>query len=831
HGLNRFDPNTQQFERFEHQPNNPTSLSHNQVKSLLEDSRGTLWIGTDGGGLNRYQGKRGFAHFNHQSSDPHSLSSNKVWVIHEDHQNTLWLGTHGGGLSKVDNLKKHFGHFKHQPAVPGSLGDSDVSAFFMDAQGIFWVGTDEGLAWLDDNDGVSPGFASFKHRPSDPRSLSNNNIRAIHQDDNGTLWIGTDGGGLNRFHPDTSDFSHFKHHPSQAQSLSNNRVNAIFEDSKGTLWVGTFGGLNRYRPNTGDFQSFNSLESDPHSLSNSVVTSMVEDTDGNLWVGTYAGLNRFDGQSSGFVSYLNQPSQPFGLSDHVVLSMLVDSQGTLWVGTEGGLNRFDKQNNRFTHYREKHGLANDVVYGIVEDNRGHLWRSTNKGLSRCDPQSKSFTNFDVNDGLQSNEFNQGAFYKSGDGELFFGGINGFNRFYADNIKADLTPPPVVLTDFLIFNQSVVIRPTATANTSEKSSRFYLPKAIDALTHLTLTHHQNLVSFEFAALHFSNPAKNQYRYQLIGQDKNSIATNANKRWATYTNLAAGDYILHITASNNHGVWNEHGKSLKITVKPPPWLSWWAYAFYTLLLICLVVAFIHQQRNKIRAQQAINLRLTRADKLKDEFLANTSHELRTPLNGIIGLAESLIDGATGPLSEQTKANLAMVVGSGKRLSNLVNDLLDFSKLKNNPLNLNTGPVDLYTMVDVVLTLSRPLLGQKELGQKELGQKELGQKALILVNKVPDNIAAALADENRLQQLLHNLVGNAIKFTDAGEICVTALLTSKEPTGKTPAKRQLTISVSDTGIGIDKAHFATLYDSFKQVASHAERCYSGTGLGLAV
>jgi signal transduction histidine kinase/DNA-binding response OmpR family regulator len=304
-------------------------------------------------------------------------------------------------------------------------------------------------------------------------------------------------------------------------------------------------------------------------------------------------------------------------------------------------------------------------------------------------------------------------------------------------------------------------------------------------------------------------KNQYAYQLQGQDQDWIYTTAEKRWATYTNLAAGDYTLRIKASNADGYWNEQGKSLKITILPPLWLTWPAYTLYALMFIGLVWAFVGVQRKKLRDEHAMVLQLQQVDKLKDEFLANTSHELRTPLNGIIGLAESLMDGAAGQLPATANKNLAMVVSSGKRLSNLVNDILDFSKLKHRHLTLQIQPVDLYSMTEVVLALSRPLLENK-----------VGNK-LQLINNVPQGIAPAQADENRLLQVLHNLVGNAIKFTDNGQVTVGVI---SDDSG-------LTLSVSDTGIGIAPDQLDNIFAAFEQLNGHRERLQSGTGLGLAV
>ncbi|MFT4929551.1 MAG: signal transduction histidine kinase [Phenylobacterium sp.] len=545
-----------------------------------------------------------------------------------------------------------------------------------------------------------------------------------------------------------------------------------------------------------------------------MVAAIGQDRHGNLWIGTDGGgLNRFDRNSGRFTAYQHQASDSKSLSTNTVYCLYFDAEGTLWVGTSGGLNKFDVETDQFTSYREKHGLANDTVYGIVEDDQAQLWLSTNKGLSRFNPRTEKFSNYDVNDGLQSNQFNRGSYFKSDSGELFFGGINGYNRFFPADIQDDNQPPVVVLTDFLLANQPVTIQ-TSTPSAGQPTP-FSLAKSISNLEQLTLTYRQSLITFEFAALHFTNPMRNQYAYKLDGQDMNWIYTDAKNRRATFTYLAPGDYTLRIKASNKDGYWNEQGKALKITVLPPPWKTWWAYWIYGLLMVLvsgsMVTVFVRAQQQKLLA-------LRQVDKLKDEFLANTSHELRTPLNGIIGLAESLMDGIGGPMSKTSQTNLAMIVSSGKRLANLVNDVLDFSKLKNHHLTLHTQPVDVYSMTEVVLMLSRPLVGGKSVGGKPVE----------LVNLIPTDLSAVLADEDRLQQILHNLIGNAIKFTDAGKITVSAHCTN---TNTSSGSQLITIEVKDTGIGIAADKFEAIFASFAQIQAHTSRAYSGTGLGLSV
>ncbi|MFT4927218.1 MAG: signal transduction histidine kinase/ligand-binding sensor domain-containing protein [Phenylobacterium sp.] len=814
-GLNKYQPQTQSFVSFRHQPANPLSLSNDNIWAIHQSHNGMLWVGTDGGGLNGFNlqaplGQPSMHHYQHHSSDPNSLSHNAVRSIYQDSRGLLWVGTLAGGVNKVNTKQWHFGHVKHHPADFNSLSHNIVLSIYQDSKDNLWVGTLGG--GLNKKQHNSDRFAHFQHQSGDASSLSDNNIWSVLEDSSGTLWVGSQN-GLNQYDATTGSFKHFKHDPQDQQSLSHslnhslshNWVRNIFEDSNKTLWIATWGGgLNRFDPKQQSFTHFSHQPGDPHSLSSNFISDIFEDTKGLLWLPTVGGgLNKFDRKSERFSHYRHDKNKPDSLSHNSVTTFYQDSKGSFWVGTfGGGLNKYIAQSDSFKHYREKDGLANDAVYSILEDQHGYLWLSSNKGLSKFNPDTETFKTYDVTDGLQSNEFNGHSGFKNKHGELFFGGINGFNRFYPDTIKDDKQPVKIVFSDFLLFNQTVPIQ----SGQSQQDQVFSLPGVINELNQLSIGHQQNLISFEFAALDYASPMKNKYQYKLQGLDDNWITADARIRRATYTNLPSGDYTLRVKASNHDGYWNEQGIAINIHVDPPPWLTWWAWLLYGLVVLLLVLAFVHVQRSKIQQERALNLQLKQVDKLKDEFLANTSHELRTPLNGIIGLAESLIDGATGPLSDKTNANLAMVVSSGKRLANLVNDILDFSKLKNRHLALNTQPVGLHSMADVVLTLSQPLLGHKPIK---------------LINAISTDLPPALADESRLEQILHNLVANAIKFTDSGTVTISA------------AQRDntLEISVTDTGIGIAENQFTTIFGSFEQIQGSVERLYSGTGLGLSV
>ncbi|HHB93223.1 MAG TPA: EAL domain-containing protein, partial [Thioploca sp.] len=774
-------------------------LNSRAVWSINSDVKGYLWIATDGGGLNLYNPNQDkFFHFKHNPQNSTSLSSDIITSIYRDRANTMWVGTNAGGINQFNYNQNEFTHYFNEPRNLQSLNGNHVLSVYEDKQAVLWVGTAGG--GLNKFSADRKVVTHYQHDPNDPNSLSDDEVIAIYEDSAGIIWLGTFRGGLNKF--DRKQFTVYKNEPENLNSLSDNRVSAIYEDSFKTLWIGTRVGLNKFdRKNK--FTHYNHNPKDSNSLSHNYVSSIYEDSSKTLWIGTRGGgLNKFNRQQNNFTNYQHDERNNNSLSHNEISTIYEDKTGTLWIGTLGnGLNKFDPNSEKFKIYQETDGLANNVVYGILEDETNNLWISSNKGLSKFNPTTETFKNYDVLDGLQSNEFNK-AHYKSRTGELFFGGIKGLNSFYPQKVEDNHYIPPIVITDFKIFNKSVDLEIDSP-----------LQQHITLTKEITLSYEQTFFSFQFAALNFLQATKNQYAYKLEGFENNWNQVN-NRRAAYYTNVPHGTYIFKVKGSNNDGYWNEIGTSVKITILPPPWKTWWAYILYILITLTIIVSYVQSQKRKLWEKQLelerekeIATQLKESDRIKDEFLANTSHELRTPLNGIIGIAESLIDGATGELSKQTNVNLSMIVSSGLRLLNLVNDILDFSKLKKQEFDLQRKAVDIRTITEVVLALSQPLIGNKQVQ---------------LSNKIPAHLPPINADENRLQQILYNLVGNAIKFTDIGIIKVSAEIVENI---------KLVISVSDTGIGIPEEKLERIFEAFEQADGSTARIYGGTGLGLAV
>lgn len=607
-GLNRFNPKTEQFTHYRFDADNSHSLSNDTVLAITQDRQGELWVGT-WSGLNRFNPKtEQFTRYRFDANNPNSLSDDTVGAIIQDRHGTLWLGTHGGGLNRFNPKTEKFGHYRFDASNPNGLNDDNVRAITQGRHGDLWMGT-----WSGGLNRLNPKTQQFSHYQfdaNDPNSLSDGIVLATTEDRQGILWVGTYGGGLNRFDPNTGQFTRYHAAPNSSNSLSHNTVWAITEDSQGTLWLGTWGGLNRFDPKTNQFTHYRANPDNPNSLSDDTIVAITEDSQGMLWVGTYTGLNRFNPKTGQFTHYRYDPNNPNSLSNNDTWAITEDSQGTLWVGTTNGLNRMDPQTGQFKRFTEKQGLPNNIIHRIEEDNDGFLWLSTGKGLSRFNPVTERFKNFDASDGLQSNEFNSGASFKGNSGELFFGGVKGFNRFFPDEITEDDQMPVVVFTDMLLLNKPVPIGQQALKNEHDDqlpNQGFSLDQAIHLTQELTLTHHENLVSFEFSALHFTNPKKNQFAYRLEGFDKHWITTDYKKRFATYTNLSGGNYVLRVKSSNPDGLWNEEGASVNITVLPPPWKSWWAYTIYVAILIGSLFGFVRSQRQKVLFERRISAHL--------------------------------------------------------------------------------------------------------------------------------------------------------------------------------------------------------------------------------
>lgn len=746
-GLIRFDTESEAFERFSHGADEPQSLSGDKVRAIYSDSAGRLWVGTYASGLNLFNGEtNSFTRFKHDGAT-NSLASDRVTAIFEDSANRLWVGTYAG-LNLLDRKSLSFSRFAHDAQDLSSLGDDAVTAVFEDRSGILWVGTrNQGLskwnprswsyglrdaralsasgdqepnvtAFAEDGEGQlwvgtfgdglhaldrdSDAQRYYRNDPADPNSISDDRVMSLLLDSDGNLWAGTMTGGLNYLDLASDRNTVFRHDPEDPHSISANGIMALLEDSRGQVWVGTFGGgISRFDPQTRQFTRFDA--SAEGSLSSNRVTSFAEDAAGFVWIGTDAGgLNLFDPSTERFHHLRHDPDDANTLAADTIYSIHIDADQVVWIGTQGaGLDRVvgdprEPSSIRFENVSQADGLPNDVIYGVQQDQAGVLWLSTNYGLSQFDPQTGQVRNLHRADGLQSEEFNFGAHYRSDSGELFFGGHKGFNAFRPDRVQVSDVAPLIALTGVYRNGDRVEADPT---------------DGID------FAHTDDNVSFEFAALDYANSARNQYRYKLEGFDKDWMDLG-NRRRVTYTDLDNGSYLLRVQAANSYGVWNEAGLALPVRMSPAPWETWWAYLGYAVVLLQIGGMLWLGHRRKLRREEEYSNRLESEVRERTERLVESNSRLKE-LNQALQ-ESSLSDPLTGLRNRrfvfeeisrdldlaQRNARESTIAAGAARTTDLVFMMIDLDNFKpiNDTYGHAAGDQMLLEVRDVLLSTCR-------------------------------------------------------------------------------------------------------------------------------
>lgn len=760
----------------------PTAF--NYVRAIIESKDGTIWFGTRNGLFALAPGETTLAEYRKEPDDPSSLINNSIYSIFEDRVGTLWIGT-WSGISVLDQRKHHFKHYAHQHDNPNSLSDDVVSAFLEDHQGT-WIGTEQGgLNFLNKE---RTSFTAYKRNTRDPNSLPSNNVKAIFTDSRQQLWIGTYNGGLSMY----TGNGRFKNY------LLEHSVYSIAEIPRGTLWIGGRTGLHLLDLDTEDISRDVFESSSGMKRLESFVSVLFADSRNRLWIGTRnEGIYLYDPVRFTLRRFQSSEKDSTQLSHNSIISIAEDAQQQIWIGTNRGINRFNETQLSFNRMEEL-GLRDNTINGLQFDDQGGLWISTLTGLFNFHPESGEVRHFDNMDGLQSNEFNRRACYRNSEGEMFIGGVNGFNVFHPATISLNADVPPVVITDLKLFNESVV--------PDQKNSP--LTKHITETEKIVLTHRQSSFSFEFVALNYLIPEKNSYMYILEGYEDewNQIGRN---RTASFMNLEPGNYTFHVKGSNNDMVWNEAGTSIDVKVLAPFYATPLAIMIYfatiTLLLFAIVriVRYRAEKENELKLERSEKARIKEMNANRLQFFTNIAHEFRTPLTLISGPLDKLIAGKD---KHQSEYFLQLMRSNVNRMLRLVNQLMDFRKLENDKMPLKIQHQDL----------------DKFLSQIVLGFEDLANKKMIELRymSIHPKVEGSLQwfDIGILDKVVYNVLSNAFKFTPEQGI-IEVRLSLNQDTAR--------IEIRDTGKGIEQSKIDKIFERFY---SDSPGLYSSTGIGLS-
>jgi signal transduction histidine kinase/ligand-binding sensor domain-containing protein/DNA-binding response OmpR family regulator len=848
-GLLEYDPGTRSLTQFLHSDKEISSLGGTIVNSVTEDNDGNIWIGTDNGLSMLKKGAHSFSNYFANKNDSTSISSNEVNAIAIDGRK-LWLGT-GAGLDILDLNTGQIQKFGFDYRNVHSLTAQSVKSIYIDKQGIYWLGMlGGGINKYDRNLNL---FNFVKSDVFDQKGLNAPVVSSFAEADNGNLFVGTDGGGLSLFDSKTRIFQHFNiaskrkgaeshitvltleknakgqiamgtfgdglflFNPtshsyrqlvqgSAIQDLNSNYIFCIKKDHAGNMWVGTNGeGINVLDKDNKIIKRYTPTPKLPNDLKlpiNGFIRDIEEDKAGKIWVATHGGgIAVLDMASGRFTVYNTTNSN---LANDKVLTLHEDQLGNMWAGTfGGGVTVFNSNSKKLSSFSESNGLQNNTVYEILEDKNGLIWVSTNKGISSIDIKTKKINNYNYHNGVQNNNFVHGAGIVSSTGEIFFGGLEGFNYFNPANLKKNNNVPSILITDLKISNQSV-----------SPSNGGPIKENISIAKEINLDYKQNF-ALSFVGLNYTSPEQNQYAYKLEGFDKDWNYVG-NTSTASYTNLDPGVYTFRVKASNNDGIWNNDGASIKIYVHPPFWRTSYAYLLYACLVIGLAFYVRHRSMLKLKRRFLLEQeqneaeRVRELDRLKIKFLTNLSHEFRTPISLILGPVDTLLS----QQNEKTHGQLQMIKRNARRLLNLVNQLLDFRKMEEQELKLVESEGELVSFVKETSESFKDLSERKKIDFSfESNIHQLHTRF----------------DHDKIERIIFNVLSNAFKFTlEGGTISLQLERSTDQPDS---SKVWVSMKISDTGIGIPEDKQEKIFDRFFQNSSAASVLNQGTGIGLSI
>jgi signal transduction histidine kinase/ligand-binding sensor domain-containing protein/HPt (histidine-containing phosphotransfer) domain-containing protein len=744
-------------------------LPNDVIYSILQDASGELWVGTNGGGVARMdRTRRSFSAFVADADDPGALPNGKILATLVDSRGTLWVSVYSGGIHRYDEAAKKWIHYRHSDRDPSSLGDDICSYLYEDSRGRLWASTNNGLSLLDRERG---SFRNYLPKEGAPTGLGSGIVTVSVEDPKSNLWVGTYTAGLDYWDRARDEWRHHPYDPKDPGSLSDNLVNCLAYDARGRLWVGTNNGLNRLEP---------------------------------------ASAAGAPGDGGNFVRYYYDPGRKDGISANSIQRIYNDSRGSLWVSTRGGgIMRYHPETDSFEHFTRKDGLPNNIVYSILEDRSANIWLVTQTGIALFDRQSGRIKGVNLYKELENASFNTGSCVGPG-GELYFGSVGILARFDPRSYELNSHIPPVFVTELKAANVQKLAAPIYKVGPDRP---------------VRLSYYENSVEFRFAALDYRDPASNQFACKLEGFDKD-WKYFSKRDFVTYTNLPGGRYTFRVKAANNDGLWNEKGASLSLSVASSPFLGPVAILLYLVAIafsgygiatlranrtLASKVRELSSARSALESAGEVSRQLAaeaeRANRAKSEFVSTVSHEVRTPMNGVIGMVDLL---SRTRLDEVQAGYVSTIKESGETLIAVINSVLDFSKIEAARIELESIPFDPRALVERA---------------KAALAHQASAKGLSLEARVSGEVPAALlGDPLRLGQVVGNLLGNAVKFTDRGFVRLSLDIDATRPSG-------ITIAVSDSGIGIPHEKIESLFLPFSQADQSTTRHYGGTGLGLAI
>ena len=853
HGLGCFDPRTKQYINFEHNENDPNSLSDNNITALYEDKSGNILIGT-GNGFNRFDRKNNqFIRWFHDTKHNSSLSSNVIRSVVQDQAGAIWIGTEEGGLNKLTLNNRgdlaDIVHFRSIPNNPNCISHDNVYSLLVDKSSNLWIGT---IAGMDKLDMKRKKFRHYK-KTEDPTSVNllDNVIGSIFQDADGKLWIGNWNKGLNIYDPESGEVQHYSSLFAGNKHLPDNHVHVLFKDKRSMIWVGTRNGVFVFNRETGafiPFQDYFGVQESGYfegnrvyciiedtsgkiwmgtgngififdtktkqtkvmragntvqpTLSNNLVYSLLEDRDGLIWIATSNGLNCYDPARDRMVQFFRDPRSANTLCDNYTISLCEDLHGNIWIGTNTGTSKFNKTDSSFTSYSMKEGLPSNIVYDILEDDHHDLWFTTGNGLARYNSSSGTIRSYALEEGVQGMEFNIKAVFKGKGGELFFGGMDGFISFFPDSLKDNNYLPPLKITTFEKENNGIKSNLSVYQNDVKLSYRDYA------------------FTIEFSALDYSDPLKNQYAYQLEPLSDKWINIG-NRRFVHFTNLPPGRYTFRVKGTNNDGLWSDSVAGIGIHISPPWWKSRIALASYILLFALAIVFYIRwrltrlvkekkvlEQKVQERTEEIVRQKdeLNELNSTKDKFFSILAHDLKGPFSSLYSMSETLSSSFNTLEESDKRTGLQKIHKLAELTYKLLENLLTWSRSQRGGMVFSPVKFNLSRLVEVNVNLHKTAASEK---------------GIMLSNKAEGDLYA-FGDSEMIHTVMRNLISNAVKFTPWGKGVEVEVKEQPE---------WFEVLVTDQGVGISEENMQKLFRIDVKYKTTGTAGETGTGLGLVL